>query len=118
MTAPVRTAPDATRVLELLHDLAAALVSGSYEGTLETEHQLRRAAQAYDHRAQAIVLAESAFFILTPGSHGLRGLESWIGGQEVQGIDDFASMVSLMAAIAFGVLIAAALTPSNRPLRQ
>lgn len=57
------------------------------------------------------VMFLGAFFILTPGSHGLRGLESWIGGQEVQGINDVASMVSLMAAIAFGVLTAAAITP-------
>lgn len=62
-------------------------------------------------RPPRYVMFLGAFFILTPGSHGLHGLESWIGGQQMQGIDDVASMVSLMAAIAFGVLTAAAITP-------
>jgi anti-sigma factor RsiW len=33
----------------------------------------------------AYVLYLGAFYVLTPGSHGLRGLESWIGGDKIQG---------------------------------
>jgi hypothetical protein len=27
----------------------------------------------------------SAFYVLSPGSHGLRGLDGWIGGHPIQG---------------------------------
>lgn len=56
----------------------------------------------------AYVLYLGAFYVLTPGSHGLRGLESWIGGHPVQGVTGVADMVSLLVAIAVGMLVAAA----------
>ncbi len=52
----------------------------------------------------------AAFFVLTPGSHGLRGLDAWIGGHPVQGLGDIAGMVALIVAIALGMLTAASLT--------
>ncbi len=56
----------------------------------------------------AYVLYLGAFYVLTPGSHGLRGLESWIGGHPIQGVTGVADMVSLLVAIAVGMLVAAA----------
>jgi uncharacterized membrane protein YjjP (DUF1212 family) len=56
----------------------------------------------------AYVLYLGAFYVLTPGSHGLRGLESWIGGDKVQGVTSVAEMVGLLVAIALGMLVAAA----------
>ncbi|MFC7528646.1 threonine/serine exporter ThrE family protein [Actinoplanes sp. GCM10030250] len=54
------------------------------------------------------VLYLGAFYVLTPGSHGLRGLESWIGGHPIQGVAGVADMVGLLVAIAVGMLVAAA----------
>ncbi|WP_328470940.1 threonine/serine exporter family protein [Actinoplanes sp. NBC_00393] len=54
------------------------------------------------------VLYLGAFYVLTPGSHGLRGLESWIGGHEIQGVAGVADMLGLLTAIAVGMLVAAA----------
>ena len=58
----------------------------------------------------AYVMYLAAFFVLTPGSHGLRGLDAWIGGHPVQGLGDIAGMVALIVAIALGMLTAASLT--------
>jgi uncharacterized membrane protein YjjP (DUF1212 family) len=60
------------------------------------------------------VLYLGAFYVLTPGSVGLRGLESWIGGARVQGLSGLAEMAGLLAAIAVGMLVGTALVP--RPL--
>lgn len=55
----------------------------------------------------AYVLYLGAFYVLTPGSHGLRGIESWIGGHRVQGAASVADMVSLLTALAVGMLLGA-----------
>ena len=58
------------------------------------------------------VLYLGAFYVLTPGSHGLRGIESWIGGDPIQGVTSLETMVGLLTAIAVGMLVgAAALRP-------
>jgi uncharacterized membrane protein YjjB (DUF3815 family) len=63
----------------------------------------------------AHVLYLGAFYVLTPGSHGLRGLESWIGGDRIQGVTGVAEMFVLLIAIALGMLVAAAtIGPSRR----
>ena len=56
----------------------------------------------------AYVLYVGAFYVLTPGSHGLRGIESWIGGDRIQGLTSVGNMVGLLVAIAVGMLVAAA----------
>ncbi|MFC1411933.1 threonine/serine exporter ThrE family protein [Streptacidiphilus sp. N1-12] len=61
------------------------------------------------------VLYLAAFFVLTPGSHGLRGLDAWLGGHPVQGLHDLAQMFALLAAIALGMLTAACVLPTARP---
>ncbi|MEU5219834.1 threonine/serine exporter family protein [Streptomyces sp. NPDC020807] len=53
------------------------------------------------------VLYLAAFFVLTPGSHGLRGMDAWLGGDPVRGVQDVAGMFGLIAAIALGMLAAA-----------
>ncbi|MBB2941269.1 uncharacterized membrane protein YjjP (DUF1212 family) [Actinoplanes lutulentus] len=63
----------------------------------------------------AYVLYLGAFYVLTPGSHGLRGLESWIGGDPIRGVTGLADMVSLLVALAVGMLVgAAAAGPAQR----
>ena len=56
----------------------------------------------------AYVLYLGAFYVLTPGSHGLRGLASWVGGAPIQGITEISDMFGLTAATAVGMLLAAA----------
>lgn len=62
----------------------------------------------------AYVMYLGAFYVLTPGSHGLRGIESWIGGNPVQGVTSIASMVGLFTAIALGMLVGAAAVPRRQ----
>ncbi|MEV0649290.1 threonine/serine exporter family protein [Phytomonospora sp. NPDC050363] len=55
----------------------------------------------------AYVLHLGAFYVLTPGAHGLRGLETWLGGDQVEGLTDIASMAQLLMAIGLGMLVGA-----------
>lgn len=55
-------------------------------------------------RPPVIVLALCAFFVLTVGSLGLRGLTSWIGGNTIEGFQDLGQMFTIGMAIALGML--------------
>jgi uncharacterized membrane protein YjjP (DUF1212 family) len=59
-------------------------------------------------RPPPYVLYLGAFYVLTPGSHGLRGFESWLGGHPIAGFKGLSDMVSLLTALAVGMLVAAA----------
>jgi uncharacterized membrane protein YjjB (DUF3815 family) len=59
-------------------------------------------------RPPAYVLYLGAFYVLTPGSHGLRGFETWFGGHPIQGVKGISDMVALFTALAVGMLVAAA----------
>jgi uncharacterized membrane protein YjjP (DUF1212 family) len=59
-------------------------------------------------RPPPYVLYLGAFYVLTPGSHGLRGIESWVGGRPVDALGSVADMLGLLAAIALGMLVGAA----------
>jgi uncharacterized membrane protein YjjP (DUF1212 family) len=59
-------------------------------------------------RPPAYVMYLGAFYVLTPGSHGLRGLESWLGGHPIQGYQGLSDMVGLFTALAVGMLVSAA----------
>jgi uncharacterized membrane protein YjjB (DUF3815 family) len=65
-------------------------------------------------RPPAYVLYLGAFYVLTPGSHGLRGFESWLGGHPIQGFKGVSDMVALFTALAVGMLVAAAAVPRSR----
>jgi uncharacterized membrane protein YjjP (DUF1212 family) len=58
-------------------------------------------------RPPAYVMYLGAFYVLTPGSHGLLGLESWIGGDPITGVASIGDMVSLLVAIVIGILVGA-----------
>jgi uncharacterized membrane protein YjjB (DUF3815 family) len=51
--------------------------------------------------------------VLTPGSHGLRGFESWLGGHPIQGFQSLSDMVASFTALAVGMLVAAAAMRSS-----
>jgi uncharacterized membrane protein YjjB (DUF3815 family) len=63
-------------------------------------------------RPPAYVLYLGAFYVLTPGSHGLRGFESWLGGHPIEGFKGLSDMVALFTALAVGMLVAAAVVRS------
>ena len=68
-------------------------------------------------RPPAYILYLGAFYVLTPGSHGLRGFESWLGGHPIEGFRGLSDMVSLFTALAVGMLVAAAAVRSaGQPL--
>ncbi|ROS27897.1 threonine/serine exporter ThrE family protein [Cellulomonas sp. PhB150] len=64
-------------------------------------------------RPAPYVLFLGAFFVLTPGSRGLRGLETLVGGNAIDGLRDIGLMVGMLAAIALGILTLAALLPAR-----
>ena len=63
-------------------------------------------------RPSGYVIYLGAFYVLTPGSHGLRGFESWLGGHPIEGFHGLSDMVSLFTALAVGMLVAAAAVKS------
>jgi uncharacterized membrane protein YjjB (DUF3815 family) len=82
-------------------------VIGTFAGALVMTTVAMLAARA-PTRPPAYVLYLGAFYVLTPGSHGLRGLESWLGGHPIQGFKGVSDMVSMFTALAVGMLVAAA----------
>jgi uncharacterized membrane protein YjjP (DUF1212 family) len=69
-------------------------------------------------RPPAYIMYLGAFYVLTPGSHGLRGFESWLGGHPIQGFRGVGEMVSLFTALAVGMLVAAAAVSSRSASRD
>jgi uncharacterized membrane protein YjjP (DUF1212 family) len=66
------------------------------------------------NRAPAYVFIITPFFTLTPGSHGLRGFESLIGGQPITGIEDFGNLFATLITIAIGISAGFVLTKNWR----
>jgi len=57
------------------------------------------------HRPPAYVYIIAPLFLLTPGSHGLKALESLISGQTVAGITGIQSLLANLTAIGIGIFI-------------
>lgn len=51
------------------------------------------------------VLLIPIIFALSPGSHGLRQLETWVSGAKVTGVHDLTTLVSILLAIAMGMVV-------------
>jgi uncharacterized membrane protein YjjP (DUF1212 family) len=65
-------------------------------------------------RAPAYVWMITPFFMLTPGSHGLRAFESIIGGQPITGVEDLGTLFGTLLTIALGMIVGVALTKDWR----
>jgi uncharacterized membrane protein YjjB (DUF3815 family) len=61
------------------------------------------------------VLWLGAFFVLTSGGLGLRGIETWIGGDAVTGAADLGDMLGLLTALGLGVPLGTAAVPPAPP---
>lgn len=57
------------------------------------------------HSIPAYVLMIPIIFALSPGSHGLRQLETWVSGQTITGINDLNTLLTIMLAIGMGVVV-------------
>lgn len=65
------------------------------------------------YRSPAFVFILTPFFTLTPGSQGLRGYESLIGGQDVVGVEDFQSFVTTIILISIGMIAGFVISPKK-----
>jgi uncharacterized membrane protein YjjB (DUF3815 family) len=96
---------------------AGASVFGSTAGTLAASIVMVVVAvyiAQSPNRAPAYVFIITPFFTLTPGSHGLRGFESLIGGQPITGIEDFGNLFTTLLTIAIGISAGFVLTKNWR----
>ncbi|MFE3988006.1 threonine/serine exporter ThrE family protein [Nocardia tengchongensis] len=96
-------------------ELLAVRAAGEVVGTFCAAAVMAGTCLRLGHHRQAppaYVLYLAPFFVLTPGAHGLRGLEVWLGGT-VRGIQDIAGMFALIVAIALGMLTAFSILPSR-----
>jgi uncharacterized membrane protein YjjB (DUF3815 family) len=57
----------------------------------------------------AFVLLIPIIFALSPGSHGLRQLETWISGDKITGVQDLTTLVGVLLAIAMGMVVGRAI---------
>ncbi|NGN67345.1 threonine/serine exporter family protein [Streptomyces sp. A7024] len=93
--------------------MVATRLLGNVGGTFVAASLMAVACLLLDRRQDvppAFVLYLAPFFLLTPGAHGLRGLDVMLGGS-VAGASDLAGMFTLIGAIALGMLTASALFP-------
>ena len=66
----------------------------------------------------AFVLMIPIIFALSPGSHGLRQLETWLSGQTITGVQDLQTLVSILLAIAMGMVVGRTLAHRWRWINQ
>ncbi len=57
----------------------------------------------------AFVLMIPIIFALSPGSHGLRQLETWISGEKITGVHDLSTLVGVLLAIGMGMVVGRAI---------
>jgi uncharacterized membrane protein YjjP (DUF1212 family)/uncharacterized membrane protein YjjB (DUF3815 family) len=57
----------------------------------------------------SFVLLVPIIFALSPGSHGLRQLETWVSGETITGVHDLTTLVSVLLAIAMGLVVGRAI---------
>jgi uncharacterized membrane protein YjjP (DUF1212 family)/uncharacterized membrane protein YjjB (DUF3815 family) len=69
-------------------------------GTILALWQARKA-----YSIPSFVLMIPVIFALSPGSHGLRQLETWISGDKINGVHDFTTLVTILLAIAMGMVV-------------
>jgi uncharacterized membrane protein YjjP (DUF1212 family)/uncharacterized membrane protein YjjB (DUF3815 family) len=57
----------------------------------------------------SFVLMIPIIFALSPGSHGLRQLETWVSGEKITGVQDLQTLVTILLAIAMGMVVGRAI---------
>ena len=70
------------------------------------------------HSIPAFVLMIPIIFALSPGSHGLRQLETWISGTTITGVNNLATLASVLLAIAMGMVVARSIAHRWRWIAQ
>ena len=80
-------------------ELAGTFVA-TIVGTILALWQARR-----PYSIPAYVIMIPIIFALSPGSHGLRQLETWVSGATITGVHDLTTLVSTLLAIAMGMVV-------------
>ncbi len=57
----------------------------------------------------AFVIMIPIIFALSPGSHGLRQLETWISGDTINGVHDLTTLATTLVAIGMGMVVGRAI---------
>jgi uncharacterized membrane protein YjjB (DUF3815 family) len=95
---------------------------GEFLGTLvgmlvATVAAIWYAKRSEDH-SPAFVFLITPIFALSPGSHGLRAMECWITGNQITGVNNLATLGSVLLAIAIGMLMGSMLMHGMSGLRR
>ncbi|MFJ5776489.1 hypothetical protein [Streptomyces sp. NPDC093094] len=98
--------PDADDLTAFLARLTGLLLRSSGEGA--------RLAARRPHGPPRLVLILPGFFTLTVGSLGMRGLTGLAGGYVVEGFRDLLELVTVVTAIAVGLVVGGVLVPGSR----
>lgn len=107
-----------TRVAAQLGTMAYGEFVGTVAGMLvATVAAIWYDKQSVDH-SPAYVFIITPIFALSPGSHGLRSLECWVTGNEITGVNNLATLGSVLLAIAIGILLGSMLMHGMSGLRQ
>jgi uncharacterized membrane protein YjjP (DUF1212 family) len=61
----------------------------------------------------AFVVMVPIIFALSPGSHGLRQLETWVAGNTITGVDDLQTVFFVVLAIALGMVVGGVIAPRS-----
>jgi uncharacterized membrane protein YjjP (DUF1212 family) len=86
----------------------SSMAYGEYAGTFiaTTVAMVLALWQARKPRSiPAFVLMIPVIFALSPGSHGLRQLETWVSGEKITGVNDLNTLVTVLLAIAMGMVV-------------
>jgi len=94
----------ATMVAQLV-TLASNEIAGTFAGAIAMT-LVAKIISINPRRSPAYVFMVIPFFTLTPGTHGLSGLEGFISGQSISGVSDLNSLVVNLLALTMGIFIA------------
>jgi uncharacterized membrane protein YjjB (DUF3815 family) len=61
----------------------------------------------------AFVVMVPIIFALSPGSHGLRQLETWVAGNTITGVNDLQTVFFVVLAIALGMVVGGVIAPRS-----
>ncbi|MGC4980190.1 hypothetical protein ACLQ18_05980 [Streptomyces sp. DT193] len=103
--AGTRVAPD--EVASFLARLTGLLLRSSGEGAVLIERTVRHTARALGADASVLLVPDGA--ALTVGSLGMRGLTTLAGGYVTEGFRDLLKLVTIVTAIAVGLVLGAVL---------
>jgi uncharacterized membrane protein YjjP (DUF1212 family) len=105
-----------TIVAQIVTSLASNELAGTFAGAIAMT-LVAKIIAINPQRSPAYVYMVIPFFTLTPGTHGLSGLEGLISGQSVSGVTDLGSLFTNLLALSLGIFIASMIWRQFQPLQ-